>query len=101
MLRVDAPEAWAWSVPGNSPVRDAAGALVGFTTSSARGAQTGAAIAMGYVFSDCVETAQTKLADACAADGAIGAGGLRVECYGHSWAAELLSEPPAPVRGFD
>ena len=80
MLRVDAPEAWAWSVPGNSPVRDAAGALVGFTTSSARGAQTGAAIAMGYVFSDCVETAQaTKLADACAADGAIDGRALVVE----------------------
>ena len=81
--------AHAWSVPGDAPVLDAGGEVVGFTTTSAKGAVTGQTIALGYV--------------KCAADGAPlaspGDAGLVVECYGHRWPVELLDAPPVAVGG--
>ena len=82
-------EANAWSVPGDSPIRDAAGRVVGFTTTSAKGAITGRTIALGYV--------------KCSAEGVplakAGESGLTVECMGHTWGVELLDRPPVEVGG--
>lgn len=94
LFRVDAPAGWEWSLPGDCPVvrlRD--GMVVGFTTSGAQGASTGAPIALGYVH-------LTNDADgrwAAAADG----DELAVQAYGGDWPAVLLSEPPLPTdRGL-
>jgi len=81
--------AHAWSVAGDSPVRDADGRVVGFTTTSARGAITGRTIALGYVRRD-AEGAPLALP---------GDGGLTLECYGHQWPVELLERPPVEVGG--
>lgn len=81
--------AHAWSVPGDAPVLDASGAVVGFTTTSAKGAVTGQTVALGYV--------------KCGGDGeplaAPGDSGLVVECYGNSWPVEYLERPPVAVGG--
>ena len=78
-------------MPGDSPVLDSHGAVVGFTTTSARGAATRCTLALGYV--------------KCGLDGvplaAPGAEGLVVECYGHRWPLTVLEEPPVSVRGRD
>jgi dimethylglycine dehydrogenase len=76
-------------VPGDSPVLDAHGEIVGFTTTSAKGAVTGRTVALGYV----------KCAPSGDALAAPGDGGLTVECYGHCWPVELLDGPPVAVNG--
>ena len=77
----------AWSVPGDSPIRNGAEELVGFTTTSAKGAVTSRTVAMGYI--------------KCAANGQplalAGDAGLTVECYGHRWPVELLEGPPVAL----
>ena len=64
-------------------------ALVGFTTTSAKGAVTGKTVALGYVKHG--------------ADGqplaTPGEPGLVVECYGNRWPLELLERPPVAVGG--
>ena len=88
VFAVHTSAAHAWSVPGDSPVLSASGEVVGFTTTSARGALTGQTIALGYV-------------RCSAADGAPlatpGDAGLSVECYGEAWPVELLERPPVAV----
>jgi len=84
MFEVEAPTEYAWSVPGDSPVRDAAGSLVGFTTTSALGAVTGRTIALGYVKMN--EAGQPLAAPTDA--------GLYVECYGHQMPLRVLPEQP-------
>ena len=81
IFSIETSDDHAWSVPGDSPVVDAAGEVVGFTTTSARGASTGRTIALGYV--------------------RCGAGGdpVAVECYGNRWPLELLERPPVAVGG--
>lgn len=76
----------AWSVPSDAPVRDAAGELVGYTTSAARGAQTGGTVALGFVLSPPHEPLPTS-------------DGWAVEAYGESWPVELLAKPPVAVSG--
>ena len=78
------------SRPNKSYIRPASqGELVGFTTTSARGAVTGSTLALGYV--------------KCGADGAPlatpGEAGLVVECYGNAWPLALLEKPPVAVGG--
>jgi dimethylglycine dehydrogenase len=86
---VQTSAAHAWSVPGDSPVLSAAGEVVGFTTTSARGAITGQTIALGYV----------KCAEGGAPLAAPGAAGLTLECYGERWPVQMLERPPvAPGR---
>ena len=67
----------------------AQGELVGFTTTSARGAVTGSTLALGYI--------------KCGADGtplaSPGEPGLVVECYGNAWPLALLEKPPVAVGG--
>jgi dimethylglycine dehydrogenase len=84
IFEVGAPDAFAWSVPGDCPVRDAAGQLVGFTTSSARGAVSGKTIAMGYL----------QLDEHGAARAAPGDAGLTIECFGNRWPLSVLARPP-------
>ena len=79
----------AWSVAGDTPIRDADGAVVGFTTTSARGAITGKTIALGYIQRG---TNGAPLARA-------GDGGLSLECFGKRWAVDLLERPPVDVAG--
>ncbi|KAL1499075.1 hypothetical protein AB1Y20_013590 [Prymnesium parvum] len=88
-FRVHTTPAHAWSVPGDSPVLDAAGGVVGVTTTSARGASTGRTLALGFVMCD----------EAGAPRAAPGDEGLVVECYGHKWPLELLEAPPVAVGG--
>lgn len=87
---VETDDEHAWSVPDKSPVRDAAaGTLVGYTTSAARGAETQRTVALGYVLNG--------------PDGAPLASPLSslfVECYGNEWPARMLDEPPVAMRGF-
>jgi len=89
VFAVQTTEAHAWSVPGDSPVLNAAGDVVGFTTTSARGAVTGQTIALGYIKSD----------DGGGALAAPGDVGLAVECYGNVWPLAYLEKPPVAVRG--
>ena len=81
--------AHAWSVPGDAPVLDSNGSVVGFTTTSAKGAVSGLTVALGYV--------------KCGAGGvplaSPGDVGLVVECYGHHWPVALLERPPVAVGG--
>ncbi len=96
LFEVATAPGFEWSVPSDCPVRDARGALVGFTTSCAHGAETGKTLAKGFV-----------LCDASAAGGAPpvplaapGDAGLVVECYGESWPVLVLERPPVGVRGM-
>jgi len=86
---VHTSEEHAWSVPGDSPVFTPSGQLVGFTTTSAKGAVTGQTIALGYV--------------KCGEDGvplaSPGEEGLVVECYGEHWPVTYLEKPPVEVGG--
>lgn len=90
IFRVETSEAHAWSVPGDSPVLTANGDVIGFTTTSARGARTGETLALGYI--------------RCSDDGAPLAAphdpGLVVECYGNRWPLQVLEAPPfaTPVK---
>ena len=74
---------------GDSPIRDATGRVVGFTTTSARGAITGRTIALGYV----------KRGESGAPLAIAGDGGLTLESLGQIWPVELLSRPPVEVGG--
>lgn len=89
VFAIETSEAHAWSVPGDSPVLDAEGSVVGFTTTSAKGAITGRTVALGYV--------------RCGADGeplaAPGDGGLVVECYGNRWPLQVLDRAPVAMGG--
>ena len=79
----------AWSVPGDAPVLNGSGTIVGFTTTSAKGAVTGHTIALGYVKNGADGRPLARAGEA----------GLRVECYGHAWPVELLGQPPVAVGG--
>jgi len=76
-------------VLGDSPIRDATGRVVGFTTTSARGAITGRTIALGYV----------KRGESGAPLALAGDAGLTLESLGQIWPVELLSRPPVEVGG--
>ena len=89
VFAVETSEEHAWSVPGDSPVLNAAGEVIGFTTTSAKGAVTGRTIALGYV-------RHSAAGEALAAPGEPG---LTVECYGYNWPVELLEQPPVAVGG--
>jgi len=89
IFAVDTSAEHAWSVPGDSPIRNAQDELVGFTTTSAKGAVTQRTIAMGYI--KCADDGQ-PLASA-------GEAGLTVECYGFRWPVELLEKPPVAMGG--
>lgn len=81
IFSVDTSEESAWSIADNSPIRDSLGAVVGVTTSSARGTETGKTIALGYMFGDDSRD-------------------LSIDSYGNRWPAELLSAPPSSIRGI-
>jgi len=84
---VAAPDEYAWSVPGDCPIRNSAGELVGVTTTSARGAVTGRTIAHGFVMLD----------ESGALRASPGEVGLFVECYGHQWQVRVLDKPPVSL----
>ena len=88
-LFVDTDCGWEWSVCGDSPIyhyetgkgsNSNQGKLAGYVTSSARGAVTGRAVALGYVFSSSLESG----------------GRFAVRCLGHEWNCEVLNKPPVP-----
>jgi len=82
---------WEWSVPGDCPViRTRDGAVVGYTTSSAPGAQTRKTIALGYLSLE--QTAQMEAHTE--ADTA-----LVVQAFGHDWPARLLEDTPVMFQG--
>ena len=63
--------------------------VVGFTTTSAKGAITGKTVAIGYV----------KNGDDGNPLATPGQSGLVVECYGNKWPVEVLAEPPIAAGG--
>ena len=84
-------------------MRDSGGVLVGYTTTSAHGAETGRTIALGYLLTaDDAATADTG--DTGAAGAAVAAAaphatpesaGLTVEAYGFRWPLTVLEVPTA------
>eukprot|EP01063_Lacrimia_lanifica_P029277 TRINITY_DN442_c0_g2_i1.p1 TRINITY_DN442_c0_g2~~TRINITY_DN442_c0_g2_i1.p1 ORF type:complete len:1298 (+),score=497.22 TRINITY_DN442_c0_g2_i1:111-4004(+) len=79
-----------WSIPSDCPVKNAAGDIVGFTTSSAFGGEVGKAVALGYI----------KYGSDGAPLAAVGEDGLTVEVYGQHFPVESVAAPPVPVRGL-
>lgn len=95
---VNTPATHAWTVPSDTPIRRTADdAVVGFTTSSARGAVTGRTVALGY-----------RSGPGLAPDFMDKATPLYLESYGHRWEVETLAGPlvvpqrwpkkPAPAK---
>jgi len=51
MFQIDTSTGWEWSVLGDSPIRRSSdGTLVGYTTTSCRGASSESTVAMGYLY---------------------------------------------------
>lgn len=94
MFAIDTDAGWEWSVPGDCPVvRRRDGAVVGFTTSGARGASTAQPLALGYIHT--VPDPDGRWEVAAEGDE------LAVQAYRDDWRARLLSAPPLPTdRGL-
>ncbi|KAH8068906.1 oxidoreductase [Aureococcus anophagefferens] len=84
LFAVETAPGYEWSVPGDAPVVDGAGNVVGVTTTSAYGTEARATLASGFLFDEAARGAP-----------------LFVECYGETFPAAVLAAPPAPVRGRD
>ena len=84
LFAVETTPGYEWSVPGDAPVVDGAGNVVGVTTTSAYGTEARATLASGFLFDEAARGAP-----------------LFVECYGEQFPAAVLAAPPAPVRGRD
>eukprot|EP00515_Schizochytrium_aggregatum_P017301 CAMPEP_0202098848 /NCGR_PEP_ID=MMETSP0965-20130614/2104_1 /ASSEMBLY_ACC=CAM_ASM_000507 /TAXON_ID=4773 /ORGANISM="Schizochytrium aggregatum, Strain ATCC28209" /LENGTH=869 /DNA_ID=CAMNT_0048667351 /DNA_START=74 /DNA_END=2683 /DNA_ORIENTATION=+ len=84
VFEVATPAGWEWSVQGDSPVRRASDdAIVGFTTTSARGAITKKTIALGFVQTDAGLTTDEP---------------LYLQTFGEHWPVRLLPAPPGEVN---
>ena len=86
-FRIQANQGWEWSVQGDSPIRSREdGRIVGYTTTSARGATTGDAIALGYTVNADFDPAKHANER------------LEIEAFGFTWPATYL---PQPIKGVD
>jgi dimethylglycine dehydrogenase len=78
LFAVDTDPAYKYSVPGDAPVKNKNGDIVGFTTTSCFGAKTKQTIAFGFV-TDSTVTVDDE---------------LFIEAFGGSWPAKKLDKPP-------
>jgi dimethylglycine dehydrogenase len=87
MFQVEAEAGWEWSVIGDSPIyRKRDNKLVGYTTTSARGAATGKTVAIGYTMTDAFDQS-TEAHEA-----------LELNTFGFRFPVKFLAEPLGGVN---
>eukprot|EP00457_Paulinella_chromatophora_P001617 gb/GEZN01001619.1/.p1 GENE.gb/GEZN01001619.1/~~gb/GEZN01001619.1/.p1 ORF type:complete len:889 (-),score=152.49 gb/GEZN01001619.1/:126-2792(-) len=86
LFRVQTKPGFEWSIVSDCPIW-CGQQVVGFTTSAAPGARTGATLAQGYLLLSASPPVSTETE------------GLWLECYGERWPVELLAKPASAVTG--
>uniref|UniRef100_A0A7S2WIX2 Dimethylglycine dehydrogenase n=1 Tax=Mucochytrium quahogii TaxID=96639 RepID=A0A7S2WIX2_9STRA len=84
MFRIETDPTWEWSIVGDTPIRRKSDdKVVGFTTTSCRGASTSATIALGYVNGAYDESDPND---------------LYIDTFGFNWPVQVLEEPIKQVN---
>lgn len=87
MFQIKALPGWKWSILGDTPItKKCDGSIIGYTTTSARGAISNEAVAMGYTLNDVFD--QEKWNDDEE---------LEINSFGFKWPVKFLKNPIANI----
>lgn len=86
IFQVETTPGWEWSIVGDLPIlHKPTGDIIGYTTTSARGATTNKTVALGFVLDKAFERVEDSSAE------------FEIRAYGHTWPVSIFKNPPVTV----